>query len=122
MTKYAKRLLKLACFLEELQPAQFRFGRWQHCAIGHASRIPTFHRLGLRLDTSEAHRPYMVDGSDWGRILFGLGEVERWYVFAPWEDYYSALPTTRFPGDRMPDRNATPKQVAAQIRAYVEWS
>lgn len=67
--KYKNRLLKLADFLETVPPKRFRFSSWvgddwqgredlscgtTACAVGWASTIPAFRKLGLRLKRDRA--------------------------------------------------------------------
>ncbi len=137
MTIYDERLLSLATFLESLPPERFNFTQWvgkgyvpgpecntTACAIGWAAHMPEFHALGLRLHSHNpaANAPYYpcLDGSnlsgDWdGAVeaigdIFGLDAEQVDYLFTPkGHDYDPRLPDT-----------ATPRDVAARIREFVE--
>ena len=128
-TKYKKRLLKLADFLEALPRKRFYFGAWvgadwkgaqdlscgtKACALGWAATMPTFRRLGLCLVRAEYSGGYVglkcTDGilrgsSSAAREVFGLDLSEFEQLFAP-----SALLSPW----------ATPRQVAKNIRDFVE--
>lgn len=138
MTKphiYKSRLLKLADFLEKLPPKRFAYDMWvgSHwrgntnlscgttaCALGWATTMPIFRRLGLRLtlgvgcnlDDAERGGMYgditMPGGGDEyvaGKKIFGLtmGEVSQ--LFMPANDY---------------EETASAKYVAKKIRKFVK--
>jgi hypothetical protein len=139
--KYARRLLKLAEFLEQLPRKRFNFGDWvgpdwkgaknlscgtTACALGWATAIPEFRRLGLALFPYE-NMDGQIQGGHIGLThddmageheaaehVFGLdvenGEFEQ--LFMPTDDGYDG--TSGLPA------SATAKQVARHIRAFVK--
>lgn len=132
------RLLKLAKFLARLPPERFDYSRWvgadwkgkqdlscgtSGCALGWASTMPAFRRLGLHL------RP-LVRGLDaewsipeWGQPRVGRskGQYAGRAIFGRGADVLF-LPDTYIPtGDfYTPGMNAPPKSVAACIRKFVK--
>lgn len=136
-----KRLLMLADFLAKLPRKRFDYAEWvgdswegkqdlscgtTACALGWATTMPTFRKLGLRLFRDNVSGDGYVGilrddeypegaDSDASERIFGLGFAEHLYLFTPnaHAPFYLALP--RGPGHR-----ATPKQVAAHIRRFVK--
>lgn len=131
---YAKRLLKLADFLEALDPEDFDYSTWCNarwtgepscgttaCALGWATAMPCFRRLGARM-ISGGH-PYL-EGDEDGYIptlshkLFGLNEMEHDHLFegyALWDaDGEVVAPALKW--------YCTHQQAAAHIRRFVELS
>lgn len=133
---YKRRLLKLADFLEKLPKEKFDYGVWAEdqthsgkcdsrmtacgtagCALGWACTIPSFRRLGVRLDVSTTGNcayPVTVNGRgkpDYGatevaQLLFGLNPNEANYLFyeGTSSNYYLH----------------SPKNVAKKIRKFAE--
>lgn len=143
------RLLKLADFLDKLPRERFDYGSWvgsdwkgkpdlscgtTACALGWATTMPEFRRLGLRLtkgrpDPSndvfdanmcvtlkQSHARATLDGSfKAASKVFGLSEEESEYLFAPNADH----PYDDY-GKWSPGGEATPKEVARHIRRFVK--
>jgi len=125
---HAKRLLKLADFLEKLPRKRFDYGNWigddwkgkadlscgtTACALGWACAMPAFRRLGAGFcndQSSDNYTSTTLHGEPvWpdkvSYHLFGLTKLEHDRLFEgggglPWD--------------------ATPKQAAKFIRAYVK--
>lgn len=142
-----RRLLKLAAFLEKLPRKRFYYGSWvgedwkgkadlscgtTACALGWATTIPEFRKLGLRLrPLALAEEPAQgvvslasqkaseVDRDDDPILaalkVFGLSEDETDYLFQPRRMLgWSMLPES-------PNEYATAKQVAKHIRRFVAY-
>lgn len=132
-----ERLLRLAEFLEALPPKRFDYCKWvgtdwlgdaelscgtTACALGWATTMPEFRKLGLRLETesfawvSNNRRGVVVDmknerrGSDAAMRVFALTHHEACFLFLP--EYYYMKKTS-------PGRGARPKTVAKHIRRFV---
>ena len=128
---YKKRLLKLADFLQKLPPKRFDYGDWvgedwegkpdlscgtTACALGWATAMPKFRKLGLYLNPDGF--PQMVGDNTGGTYeasatIFGLSTSEYSYLF---------LLGTMSPFDKTkygPDEDAFPKEVAKHIRKFV---
>lgn len=130
MKKGHKRLLALADFLDrKVSPDQFNYDQWvcgdwpaleklDHldlhqcgttgCALGWATAMPRFRRLGLRLDRAEVVLGtdyYAPRGTSAAQALFDLSYDDAEYLFIPGEGegYYTP-----------------PSAVADKIRKYVE--
>jgi hypothetical protein len=133
----AKRLLLLADFLEELPPGRFDYAQWagmdwqgkedlscgtSACALGWATTMPVFRRLGLRLVKNAyglgavcmAGQDTVTAGIDTSfnaaAEVFKLDDEEAEFLFGPERDYC---------GDESPREDALPSDVAAHIRAFV---
>lgn len=141
---YKRRLLRLAELLEKLPPHRFDFGHWAGtdwegaanlscgttaCALGWATSIPAFRRLGLHL-YDRGGRPWVGIGDDTketspqhaGWVVFGLDETEFNFLFVPWGDqaYSEEGDDIRRRFKRpSPDRSSTAKEVAKNIRWFV---
>jgi len=122
------RILKLADFLESLPRKRFDFSIWvgnewkgapdlscgtTACALGWATTLPLFRRLGLRLSPRTRwpilnHRS-MIRGDAPFRKLFGLSEATFDRLFRPLFDEMSGCL----------GQNATPKQWAKHARRIV---
>lgn len=128
-----KRLLVLAAFLRTLKRERFNYSEWvgsdwqgasdlscgtQACALGWATTIPAFRRLGLRLYRYEGigvgqvglfetgrSKAYESDPFGAAEQVFGLSTGEALYVFAPSDGG---------------EHKATPKRVATKIERFVE--
>lgn len=119
---HRQRLLKLAAFLEELPRKRFDYDQWvgfswkgnpalscgtTACAMGWATTIPAFRRLGLRL--SDDGYPINVRTGETFAVsvaadLFGVDDSDAHFLFVP---------------ASFKERRATPKQVARKIRRFV---
>jgi hypothetical protein len=140
---YKKRLLKLADFLDELPPKRFDFTQWvdedwkgkpdlscgtKACALGWATTIPSFRRLGMNLghhiDVYGGVVNYVRLGGSRdlcdgpfkaAKKVFGLATYEEFeFLFVP--DSACEL------GDREyynSGGGAKPKTVAKDIRRFV---
>ncbi len=146
-----RRLLVLADFLETLPPERFDYGRWAGeswkgkpdlscgttaCALGWATTIPEFRKLGLRL--------YRKPGAEWTEVVLGkLKDIKIQYMEHPmgtdaaeavfgldyYESRYLFMPGSRLydPDDEMydlglptgPGERAKAKAVAKHIRRFV---
>lgn len=144
----ARRLLKLAIFLEALPRKRFDYSHWvgddwqgardlscgtTGCALGWAATMPEFRRLGLRLMCRkrwngglhgyadlEALGPLDARGSTTDRSLIAAASV---FGLLATEARYVFLPEHSDCGGNLPDAptgRATPKQVAAHIRRFVK--
>jgi hypothetical protein len=145
---FRRRLLLLCTFLEKLPPSKrFSYRKWvgddwqglpdlscgtSACALGWGTVIPSFRKLGLRLFRPgpddlggyvglKNHRCNSM-AAPWhaSKKLFGLNEEEAAYIFTPDCD----LPSYAFMNDdwglkMSPAYNASAKQVAKHIRAFV---
>lgn len=130
MNKYGKRLLKLEDFLHALPRKKFDYSRWvgdefktgdnlrtcgtTACALGWATTIPAFRRLGLCMweDLDGVNSPGTSCGGDSSfavEKVFDLNYQEYELLFIPGANEYEGL-----------DHNATPKQVARHIRKFVK--
>lgn len=146
---YKRRLLKLADYLSKLPKEKFDYSHWagsnwggkanlscgtSACALGHSTTIPSFRKLGLRLfRADEYHKPFVsmigfkpknsYDFGDYsyqsaqnaGAKVFGLNDQEFRYVFIPNARYDMS---GNWPD--APSSEATAKQVAKHIRAFVK--
>jgi hypothetical protein len=144
-----KRLLKLADFLDKLPRKKFDFTTWVNkftwggkadlscgttaCAMGWATTIPAFRKLGLRLtetgqvclmpgappvanSRARAGRRGPRDGITSAMVLFEILYEEADALFLP-EGNGCWIDLQRFVA---PPATATPKQVAKHIRRFVE--
>jgi hypothetical protein len=142
-----KFLLILADYLYKVRRNRFYFATWvgadwkgdkdlscgtTACALGHATMIPKFRKMGLRLFKGRGIWSGQVVGVALGRRLpctcysdaadisfraamrlFGLTPEQALFLFAPEQD----LAGFKKPS---PGTNATPKQVARHIRNFVK--
>ena len=124
---YAKRLIKLAEFLEDLPRKQFSYEQWvgfdwkgapdlscgtTACAFGWATTIPAFRRLGLRLKQYGNRGIPALNGSRLNPSR--AAEAAAAHVFGLDEQGFLDL---FIPGRNESD--ATPRYVAKKIRRYV---
>lgn len=153
MDKYGKRLLKLADFLDKLPPKRFNYCKWvgddwrgakdlscgtTACALGWATTIPQFRKLGLFLRPEDAcissvYKRFEVACQQGGAILeskeadmkggyshpaaaakevFGLSYDEYTFVFVPAESLEGFE-------EESPADSASAKEVATHIRKFV---
>ncbi len=129
---HAKRLLKLADFLDALPRGRFSYSTWvgknwkgkqdlscgtTACALGWATTMPEFRKLGLRLFPPQdgmgarvglKNRPG-TDEYDAAGEVFGLGFYDTQELFVPGDR-----------GEDKPGDKATAKQVAKHIRRFVD--
>lgn len=133
-----RRLLKLATFLEKLPRRRFDYGSWAGtdwkgssdlscgttaCALGWATTIPAFRRLGLKLVWADdgpdeypyprpvCHQHYSEEAAT---KVFNLNSEEARFLFLPLE--VNSVQNWKSPGNR-----ASPKQVARHIRRFVKY-
>jgi hypothetical protein len=130
-----RRLLKLADFLYELPRKRFEYSAWvgddwkgksdlscgtTACALGWATTMPYFRKLGLRLSkgglvvmaTGTAGLRYFGGSLRSAESVFLVTLEEARLLFAPLEEHHT--------DGLCPDPyNATPKQVAKHIRRFV---
>lgn len=123
-----KRLLKLADFLETVPRKRFDMQTWvgdewkgkedlscgtSACAMGWATTIPSFRKLGLRLQRSYVwgHSPAYGSryGLDAAQKFFEIDLQTATLLFAPAKEYKDGSIS-----------KITPKQVAKRIRKVVE--
>lgn len=129
---FAKRLLKLASFLDKLPRKRFNFTHWAGldwqgkpdlscgttaCAFGWSTTIPAFRRLGLRMYkhnyADDLSVPWIGMKGDHrynaapraAKAIFGLNYDEFTFLF---------IPTISLP------ENASAKDVAKNIRRFVK--
>lgn len=149
MNKFASRLLSLATFLEELPRKRFFYGTWvgptwkgksdlscgtTACALGWATVLPEFRRLGLRLDRDDSCITIVHNKrkkSIWDRLPFNSQPfLAGWQVFDLTKDEFDYLFTpreVRLPVSldsacgEGPLESATAKQVARHIRRFVRF-
>ena len=142
-----ERLLELAEFLEALPPKRFDYNEWAGtdwkgaqdlscgttaCALGWATAIPKFRKLGLVLMRYTVEGlPFPLDkvtdetGTDAAKRIFALTRQEAEYLFVPietnsrdwmgWRNDYA----TELPKAAPPKGNASAKTVAKHIRRFV---
>lgn len=138
---YKQRLLSLADFLQKLPKKRFNYNHWvgedwggkadlscgtTACALGWATTMPAFRRLGLRLVNNEALGFGVVtmkgsnfdddSSTDAAHQVFGLDNREFEYLFTPEGDSLSEIGLT----ERGPGEDATAKEVARHIRSFVK--
>jgi hypothetical protein len=126
-------LNELADLLDELPEERFDYSKWvgddwmgdddlscgtTACAAGWATTLPSFRRRGLFLARES-----------WGGIAFPaiedeIGEEEAMAAvldISPQDAHFLFLPTARSSeyGWAAPDHDATPREVAAHIRAWL---
>jgi len=117
-----RRLLKLAAFLRTVKPSRFNYNHWvgddwkgdpklscgtSACALGWATTMPLFRRLGLYLTPGMQPRLGRSTAGPFAaaRVLFRLRPADSYDLFLPSSDA---------------EENATPKQVAKKIEAFVK--
>ena len=148
-----ERLLKLADFLEQLPPKRFKYDEWvgedwkgakdlscgtTGCALGWATTMPRFRRMGLVLSTKSIFGAEAVPfdtktgeaGAEASLRIFALNRREADYLFIPrdltapewrvWHDnligYYGEA---ILPASPPPTAGASAKTVAKHIRQFV---
>lgn len=112
---FARRLLKLADFIEKLPRKQFDITDWGHktecgtvaCVAGWAGLIPAFRRAGLKTELN----PHGCDISFNGRLMTSSLAFTNFFGDAAF--------SLCMPGYPYPD-NPTPKQAAKAIRRWVK--
>lgn len=141
-----RRLLKLAAFLETVPRERFNYGHWvgenwrgapdlscgtTACALGWATVMPEFRRLGLYLSPRTrtprikgARAPYWEDTSTVAITrLFGnfgvISDEPLQYISSRFSNPIVDLFYPDYSGAGV-DRDATPKQVARRIRDFVK--
>lgn len=128
---FKKRLLKLADFLDTVPRKKFDLTHWvgqsyvgklslscgtTACALGWATTIPAFRKLGLRMvGRVVGMKSGYPSSPDAAKEIFDLGATGFNRLFTPTSANY---PEDNVRGQL--DPNATPKQVARNIRKYVE--
>ncbi len=136
----AKRLLKLAAFLDKLPRSHFSFATTHKevekspenicgsvgCAIGWC---PTVFPTLVGLAKNQYKNTFTMNGrgipcdSDWvavGGRLFDMPRLDAFLLFTPADILFWSRPSPWAPDDPLRS-NATPKQVAKRIRTYVAW-
>lgn len=140
-----RRLLKLAALLEKLPRERFDYGvyaDWKGapdlscgttaCAIGWATTMPEFRKLGLRLARTRTSNSFgshvsvavprggsNSDAPSAGTSIFSLDENEWDYLFMPDSALYDGRGYEVRPEG--PDNDATAKRVARHIRRFVAY-
>lgn len=136
---YKKRLEALADFLVTVPASKFDFNRYATglnlgkpdcgtvgCALGWATTMSKFRRLGLRLKKHSRAAEWLhiaspciihtqLEDLEVATDLFGMSEADAKYVFLPRMLHHN-WPHLK----RSPDEEATPKQVAAHIRYFIK--
>lgn len=149
MEEHERRLLLIADKLDvvaTMPPARFNFARWvghdwkglpdlscgtSACALGHASTIPELQALGLGLIADRRSSGHVCVFGKEGNFdddlknvadLFGLTRKEFDFLFIPFSHQGdSALEEQENVYGRIgPGPNATAKEVADHIRAFVQ--
>jgi hypothetical protein len=130
-----RRLLLLARKLERLPPKRFSYNRWvgfnwkgradlscgtTACALGWATTMPVFRKLGLRLVSERYCGAYVQLGEPFpvsispsiyaAMRLFALSEYAAEFLFVPSSAYYGRIG---------PPARARAATVAAHIRRFV---
>lgn len=139
---YKNRLLKLADFLDNLLDEQFSFDRWvgndwdqkanlscgtSACALGWATTIPLFRKLGLRLVANPTYEgksgfkfvialkdtvnPNNTSYRDACEKIFGVDKSEANFLFTPGSMLGSS--------NNYLDDNASPAEVSDNIRRFI---
>lgn len=139
---FKKRLLKLADLLYKLPPKRFYYGSWvgEHwlgkpdlscgtsaCALGWATTVPSFRKLGLQLKARKHEKTLVTLKGFTGRWwngpryasekVFGLNENEMEYLFVP--ESGIALPEIGLMEEGL-GFHASAKEVAKHIRQFVK--
>lgn len=129
---HARRLLKLADFLETIPETRFDLRTWvgdswkgkqdlscgtTACALGWACTMPEFRKLGVRLKRGELKGPGIVgrrdsDAPAVAKHLFGIGDYDD---EGSYETYYQLF----FSSAYSTGIATKPVDVAARIRAVV---
>lgn len=109
-----RRLLKLADFLDALPPARFDYGVWVRsdwqgssdlscgtaaCALGWATTIPEFRKMGLRLVRRfKSGVPVYKsrEGASAAAAFFGVTDEEAFYLFV--RNVHKTRPRSKSPG------------------------
>ncbi len=135
----ARRLLVLADFLDTIPLKRFDYETWAGaswkgkkdlscgttaCALGWATTIPAFKKLGLKLVRVKEYGEYIAfpvcgtaEGSDAACEPFLLSDGESLHLFTPHTRLWDGV--TMVDGNYSPGEKATPKQVAKHIRSFV---
>jgi len=135
---HADRLLVLAAFLEKLPPDRFDFGQWvgadwkgspdlscgtTACALGWATTIPRFRRMGLRLYKKRFSEAFIGFNFEFGVKIVGkrMGsynyEHERYAARRIFGVDSYGFERLFLPGE-IHDR-ATPREAARNIKRFV---
>lgn len=126
-----RRILKLADYVEKIPRGRFDFERFvgedwtgdpklscgtTACALGWATTMPLFKKLGLRLHR-DGSSIALGRWSNWGHVtrsVFGISETAMNALFIP---SYGYITTGDYP---TLDEDATPKQWAKHARRMVK--
>ena len=130
------RLNLLANFLDALPPKKFDFAVFGNgelkpepsckatgCALGWATTIPQFRRLGLYAEVDKFYTDLTVILKDGEGTLEDFAAAEKLFGISYDESYGLFHPSmsVRVNGKslRSPSHHATPKKVAAHIRKFI---
>ena len=135
---YAKRLLKLADFLQKLSPERFDINDWVGygwkgesdlscgtvaCGLGWATTIPEFRKLGLKMFQNK-HRTGIVGLTDsdlWGDIYPPADAANKIFGLTLYEFNFLFVPDLQISGlGKSLTRISTSKQAAKHIRKFVQ--
>lgn len=120
-----RRLLALARFLEKLPINRFSYNRWvgndwrgkpdlscgtTACAMGWATTMPRFRRLGLVMNSLGV--PVLRDH-------WGLEAAEKLFALTPKQAEFMFIPSRSYRQELSPGISATASEVAAHIRRFV---
>lgn len=104
------RLLKVADHLETINRKDFDLCSNEYCALGHASRLPYFKRIGLKYDSTNDVFTFKGAMSNVAiGNVFEISEIQTEYLFCG-----NGRCTIH------KSKNSTPKQVAKAIRKFVK--
>ena len=116
---YGDRLLRLAKFLEKLPRRKFDFAEYVNTAVYRGKECGT---VCCAIGWTPAVFPRMIT---WDRIRRETVEdvADRLFGLTVWEasDLFIPVTASRVWCPKGLDTNATPKQVARSIRAFVAW-
>ena len=144
---YKKRLLALADFLDRLPAKRFQYNYWFHnditnpdtnpypdggpinalkhfcgttaCALGWATTMPRFRRLGLHWQHLTPRIPDNDNVFGSAAVIFGISSHEAMYLFSPNYPAYAAYGLERkgLP-ESSPGAEASAKEVARHLRTF----
>ena len=79
-----KRLALLAYYLASVPNEEFNIISWRKCAIGWATKIPEFVKLGFCMDENYPIAPVYHSHENWKAVqkFFGLSEFAANYLFS----------------------------------------
>jgi len=108
-----KRLALLAYYLPSVPPEEFNIVSWRKCAIGWATKVPEFVKLGFYMDENNPITPVYHSYENWKAVqkFFGLSESEANYLFSMYKYNYSPYVSPIFVARRIKKFIKTNKEV-----------